>query len=179
MCFVTPTFSTSLVTTHLPLAKVPRNIDPKSVRAATVELCRLLRRLDLARPRIAVASLNPHAGEGELLGTEETRAIVPGMRAARRALGKNVELSGPVGAETAYRRAHAGQLDGVVAMYHDQATIATKLVAFGSAVNVTMGLSVVRTSVDHGTGYDIAWRGEADDAGMLAALRLAARLRHA
>ncbi len=179
MCFVTPTFSTSLVTTHLSLAKVPRGVSAKSVRAATVELGRLLARLGKRRPRIAVASLNPHAGEGELLGTEERRAILPGIGAARRVLGKRVELSGPLGAETAYRRAHAGQLDGVVAMYHDQATIATKLVAFGSAVNVTMGLSVVRTSVDHGTGYDIAWRGKADAGGMLAAMRLAERLRRA
>jgi 4-hydroxythreonine-4-phosphate dehydrogenase len=86
---------------------------------------------------------------------------------------------GPIGAETAYRKARAGQYDGVVAMYHDQATIPTKLVAFGEAVNVTMGLSIVRTSVDHGTGYDIAWRGQADAGGMLAALRLAARLQRA
>ena len=85
-------------------------------------------------------------------------------------------MVGPIGAETAYRKALAGQYDGVVAMYHDQATIPMKLVAFGEAVNVTMGLSVVRTSVDHGTGYDIAWQGVADEAGMLSAMKLGARL---
>ena len=83
---------------------------------------------------------------------------------------------GPIGAESAYRLAYAGAYDGVVAMYHDQATIPTKLVAFGDAVNVTLGLSRVRTSVDHGTAYDIAWQGKADPGGMIAAVRLAQRL---
>ena len=85
-------------------------------------------------------------------------------------------MLGPIGAETAYRHALAGRYAGVVAMYHDQATIPMKLVAFGDAVNVTLGLSVVRTSVDHGTAYDIAWKGTADAKGMLAAMQLAARL---
>jgi 4-hydroxythreonine-4-phosphate dehydrogenase len=125
---------------------------------------------------VAVASLNPHAGESELLGDEERTAILPGIAAARRILGQAVTVLGPIGAETAYRRALAGGYAGVVAMYHDQATIPMKLVAFGDAVNVTLGLSVVRTSVDHGTAYDIAWKGEADPQGMVAALRLAARL---
>ena len=172
MCFVAPSFSTSLVTTHLPLSKVPRAVDAPSVTAAVVALADLLKQLGIRRPRIAVTSLNPHAGEGELLGSEEKRAIVPGMRGAGRAL----RLTGPIGAETAYRKAHAGEFDGVVAMYHDQATIPLKLVAFGAAVNVTMGLSIVRTSVDHGTGYDIAWKGRADPSGMSAAIALAARL---
>ena len=172
MCFVAPTFSTSLVTTHLALSKVPRAVDAPSVTAAVRALGDLLRALGVRRPRIAVASLNPHAGEGELLGNEERKAIVPGMRAA----GRGLSLTGPIGAETAYRKAHAGEFDGVVAMYHDQATVPLKLVAFGSAVNVTMGLSIVRTSVDHGTGYDIAWKGRADFSGMSAAIALAARL---
>jgi 4-hydroxythreonine-4-phosphate dehydrogenase len=172
MCFVAPTFATSLVTTHLPLSKVPRAIDAASVKAAVLALGDLLRALGVRRPRIAVASLNPHAGEGELLGSEEKRAILPGMRGA----GRGLRLSGPIGAETAFRKAHAGDFDGVVAMYHDQATVPLKLVAFGTAVNVTMGLGIVRTSVDHGTGYDIAWKGRADPSGMSAAIALAARL---
>jgi 4-hydroxy-L-threonine phosphate dehydrogenase PdxA len=89
---------------------------------------------------------------------------------------KAARITGPIGAETAYRYTHAGRYDGVVAMYHDQATIPMKLVAFGEAVNVTMGLSVPRTSVDHGTAYDIAWRGKADARGMIAAIELAAKL---
>jgi 4-hydroxythreonine-4-phosphate dehydrogenase len=92
---------------------------------------------------------------------------------------KSALITGPLGAETAYRYAYAGHYDGVVAMYHDQATIPMKLVAFGDAVNVTMGLSIPRTSVDHGTAYDIAWRGKADPRGMLAAVELGAKLARA
>jgi 4-hydroxythreonine-4-phosphate dehydrogenase len=176
MCFVCRQLATSLVTTHLPLGKVPGAITAAGVARSTVELARLLLRLGKKRPKLAVASLNPHAGESELLGKEEARAIAPGIEQAQRTLGKAALVSGPVGAETAYRKAQAGVFDGVVAMYHDQATIPMKLLAFGDAVNVTAGLSIVRTSVDHGTAYDIAWRGQADEGGMLAALELAARL---
>jgi 4-hydroxythreonine-4-phosphate dehydrogenase len=176
MCFWSEQLSTSLVTTHVPIGKVPRAITAAGVASATVELARLLSRLGKKRPHLAVASLNPHAGESKLLGGEEARAIAPGIAQAARTLGRSALLSGPVGAETAYRKASAGGYDGVVAMYHDQATIPMKLLAFGDAVNVTAGLSIVRTSVDHGTAYDIAWRGQADAAGMLAALRLGARL---
>jgi 4-hydroxythreonine-4-phosphate dehydrogenase len=176
MCFAAERIVTSLVTTHMPLSRVPDSITPKSVHSATVELVRLLEAIGKRRPRVAIASLNPHAGESELMGDEERRAIVPGIRSATKAVGKRAELVGPVGAETAYRKAYAGAYDGVVAMYHDQATIPMKLIAFGDAVNVTMGLSVVRTSVDHGTAYDIAWKGKADAAGMRAAMELAARM---
>ncbi len=128
------------------------------------------------KPRIAVCSLNPHAGESELLGKEEARAIVPGIEAARRRLRGRATLAGPIGAESAYRLAHAGAFEGVVAMYHDQATIPMKLVAFGDAVNVTLGLSRIRTSVDHGTAYDIAWKGQASFDGMASAIALAQRM---
>jgi 4-hydroxythreonine-4-phosphate dehydrogenase len=164
------------VTTHVPLAHVPRLIDAPGVSRATVALAELLARTGRKKPRVAVASLNPHAGEGEMFGKEETRAIVPGMLSARRALGRSADVVGPIGAETAFRKMHAGRYDGVVAMYHDQATIPLKLLAFGDAVNVTMGLSIPRTSVDHGTAYDIAWRGIADPSGMIAALALGAKL---
>jgi 4-hydroxythreonine-4-phosphate dehydrogenase len=176
MCFLSERLATSLVTTHVPLAKVPRALTPAGVSLATVELARLLQRLGKKRPRLAVASLNPHAGESKLLGGEEARAIAPGIALARRELGRGVELVGPVGAETAYRKASTGGFDAVVAMYHDQATIPMKLLAFGDAVNVTAGLSIVRTSVDHGTAYDIAWQGKADAMGMRSALQLAARI---
>jgi 4-hydroxythreonine-4-phosphate dehydrogenase len=176
MCFACERLSTSLVTTHLPLAEVPNALTVPGVVAAIVELATLLRAQGHAEPLVAVASLNPHAGEGELLGVEEARVIVPALRRAARQLRGVARVVGPIGAETAYRKAAAGSLHGVVAMYHDQATIPMKLLAFGDAVNVSMGLGVVRTSVDHGTGYDIAWRGEADARGMLAALELGARL---
>lgn len=176
MCFASGELSTSLVTTHLPLARVARALTPDAVASAILGLVALLKAVRGLPLRVAVCSLNPHAGEGELLGKEEARAIVPGMKLAQARVGRGVSLVGPIGAETAYRKALARQYDGVVAMYHDQATIPMKLVAFGSAVNVTMGLSVVRTSVDHGTGYDIAWQGVADEAGMLSAMQLGARL---
>jgi 4-hydroxythreonine-4-phosphate dehydrogenase len=176
MCFYSPKLSTSLVTTHLPLARVARAISAEGVQRATLHLAHMLLQAGVRKPRIAVASLNPHAGESALLGDEEQRAIVPGLKAAQGALRAKAHIVGPVGAETAYRLALAGQYDGVVAMYHDQATIPMKLLAFGDAVNVTMGLSIVRTSVDHGTAYDIAWRGVADATGMLSALHFGARL---
>ena len=176
MCFAGDRLVTSLVTTHLPLTRVPRALTPEGVHVATLELVRLLHALGHRVPRVAVASLNPHAGESELLGEEERHAIWPGLQAAQKELGARARVVGPIGAETAYRKAYAREYDGVVAMYHDQATIPMKLVAFGDAVNVTMGLTIVRTSVDHGTAYDIAWRGVADPAGMRAALELGARL---
>lgn len=192
MCFAAEALTTSLVSTHFPLSAVPDQIREETVEAAIVALVELLQALGHQAPKVAVCSLNPHAGEGELLGAEERTAIVPGIERARRALATasrsaatgaarrakatGAELVGPIGAETAFRKAMSRVYDGVVAMYHDQATIPMKLVAFGEAVNVTAGLSVVRTSVDHGTGYDIAWRGVADSAGMLAALDLGAAL---
>lgn len=176
MCFASERLTSSLATTHVPLAKVSRELSPERVADATVYLARLLAPLLAHVPRLVVCSVNPHAGEGELLGREESLAIVPGIERARRVLGGSAQVTGPIGAETAFRKALARHYDGVVAMYHDQATIPMKLVAFGDAVNVTMGLSIVRTSVDHGTGYDIAWRGTADESGMLSALRLGARL---
>jgi 4-hydroxy-L-threonine phosphate dehydrogenase PdxA len=162
----------------VPLAKVPGLLTAQSVAEASVWLARLLARLGRKRPRVAVASLNPHAGENEMFGKEEARAIAPGVALARKRE-PTARIDGPIGAETAYRLAYAGKYDGVVAMYHDQATIPMKLVAFGDAVNVTMGLSIPRTSVDHGTAYDIAWRGKADPRGMIAAIELGAKLARA
>ncbi len=176
MCFVSARLVTSLATTHLPVADVPRALTPAVVCEATYWLGRLLCDLGRRRPHVVVASLNPHAGEDGMFGREEARALVPGIAAAKKRLGRKVLLSGPLGAETCYRKAYAGAYDGVVAMYHDQATIPMKLVAFGDAVNVTMGLSIVRTSVDHGTAYDIAWQGRADASGMRAAIDLGIKL---
>jgi 4-hydroxythreonine-4-phosphate dehydrogenase len=177
--------TTSLVTTHLPLAKVPRAVTAAGVARAAFWTAKLL--VDLAPkairdrrvPRLAIAALNPHAGENGLLGHEEADVIAPGITLARKRLARarvDVELSGPVPAESAFRLAVAGDFDAVVAMYHDQATIPMKLLGFGEAVNVSLGLPIVRTSVDHGTGYDRAGKGTADPRGMVEALRLGARL---
>jgi 4-hydroxythreonine-4-phosphate dehydrogenase len=179
MAFHADALVVALVTTHLSLRDVPDAITRRGVARATYWLARLLIAAGIARPRIAVAALNPHAGEGGLLGHEETRTIAPGIALCRARLLRDrapAELAGPIGAETAFRVAARGGWDGVVAMYHDQATIPSKLVAFGDAVNVSLGLPIVRTSVDHGTAYDVAWTGRADPAGMIAALELAGRL---
>lgn len=178
MAFWSDTFATSLVTTHLPLRRVARAVTAAGVTEATVRLVELLEALGRRSPRVIVAGLNPHAGEGGWLGDEETTCIAPGIAAARRKLGRRrgAGLNGPLGAETAYRLAAAGEVDGVVAMYHDQATIPCKLLGFGEAVNVSLGLPIVRTSVDHGTAYDLAGTGRSSSRGMSEALSLASLL---
>jgi 4-hydroxythreonine-4-phosphate dehydrogenase len=124
-------------------------------------------------PRIAVASLNPHAGEDGLFGDEEQTIISPAVVAAGRA---GIDVSGPFPNDTLFHNAMAGAFDAVVAMYHDQGHIALKTVGFDRAVNVTLGLPIVRTSVAHGTAFDIAWKGLANPASMIAAVRIAARI---
>ena len=123
--------------------------------------------------RIAVAGLNPHAGENGLFGTEEIEAIIPAIEACRR---DGINVSGPFPGDTIFVKAARGAYDVVIACYHDQGLIPVKLLAFGRAVNVTLGLPIVRTSVDHGTAFDIAWQGKANAENLLAAVRLAARL---
>lgn len=179
MAFASQDLVTALVTTHLPLAKVPLAITPEAVATTTYWLARLLRSLGKKRPHVAVAALNPHAGEGGLLGDEETTRIGPGIALAQERLasdGVAARIVGPVGAETAIRLAAKGEYDGVVTMYHDQATIPSKLLGFGEAVNVTLALPIVRTSVDHGTAYDRAGTGKADARGMREAIGLSVRL---
>jgi 4-hydroxythreonine-4-phosphate dehydrogenase len=181
MAFHTERLTTSLVTTHLPLAQVPRAIRPPEVARAAYWTAWLVHRLQprAARGRVAIAALNPHAGENGLLGDEEGRSIAPGIALARRrieAAKLGVELVGPVPAESAFRIAASGGYAAVVAMYHDQATIPMKILGFGEAVNVSLGLPIVRTSVDHGTAYDRAGKGTADPRGMIEAMKLATRL---
>jgi 4-hydroxythreonine-4-phosphate dehydrogenase len=179
MAFWAPSMVTALVTTHLPVAHVPAAITPARVAGATYWLAWLLARTRRGTPRVAVASLNPHAGEGGLIGREERSRIVPGIDRARlrlRAQHLAARVEGPIPAETAFRLMRAGRWDGVVAMYHDQATIPMKLTGFGEAVNVSLGLPIVRTSVDHGTGYDRAGTWTADARGMRSAIALARAL---
>jgi 4-hydroxythreonine-4-phosphate dehydrogenase len=179
MAFWSPALVTALATTHVPLASVPREVTRPAVARAAYWLVWLLGGLGAKRPRVAVASLNPHAGEGGLLGAEERTRIVPGIAAARRRAaraGLPGSIEGPIPAETAFRLAGGRRWDGVVAMYHDQATIPMKLAEFGEAVNVSLGLPIVRTSVDHGTAYDRAGTFTADPQGMRSALSLATRL---
>jgi 4-hydroxythreonine-4-phosphate dehydrogenase len=176
MAFHVERLTTSLVTTHIALADVAAAITKAEVARAIYWTCDFLRKLGAKKP-VAVAALNPHAGEGGLLGEEEESEIAPGIELARKRLGPiPMVIEGPIAAETAFRRASKGVYSAVVAMYHDQATIPMKLLAFGDAVNVTLGLPIIRTSVDHGTAYDLAGKGKAEARGMTEAMGLAAKL---
>jgi 4-hydroxythreonine-4-phosphate dehydrogenase len=174
MMMVGPRLRVVLVTTHLPLAAVPRALSQPLVRDTLVIADRALRaQFGIARPRLGVAGLNPHAGEQGVFGDEEIRIIAPAVRAARR---RGIDARGPLAADSAFPHAFAGQLDAVVCMYHDQGLAPFKLLHFADGVNVTVGLPFARTSPDHGTAHDIAGRGIADPSSMAAALRLAAQL---
>jgi 4-hydroxythreonine-4-phosphate dehydrogenase len=164
----------SLVTIHTPLARVPDILDQEEV----FRLIRLTHRtlcedFGIGKPRIGVAGLNPHAGEDGLFGDEENRAIVP---AIARSAAAGWQVTGPLPPDTVFYRAMAGEFDAVVCMYHDQGLIPFKLIHFIDGVNVTMGLPIVRTSVDHGTAYDIAGKGLASPASLEAACRLASAI---
>jgi 4-hydroxythreonine-4-phosphate dehydrogenase len=167
-----------LATIHIPLAEVSRALTRDLLEKTIALTARELPRFGVAAPRIAVAGLNPHAGEHGLFGTEERDVFEPAIAACRAA---GIEVSGPFPGDTIFVRASRGEFDVVVASYHDQGLIPVKLLAFGEAVNVTLGLPIIRTSVDHGTAFDIAGQGRADCGSMVAAVRLAAQLagRHA
>ena len=173
MMFHSDALRVVLATVHVSLADVPRSLTTASLESTIVMTAREMPRFGIAKPRIAVAGLNPHAGEHGLFGDEEERIIGPAIAACRR---HGIDVSGPFPGDTIFLRASRGEFDVVVACYHDQGLIPVKLVAFGQAVNVTLGLPIVRTSVDHGTAFDIAGRGVADPSSMIAAVRLAARL---
>jgi len=165
-----------LATIHIPLAEVPRALTQSLMEKTIALTARELPLFDKVQPRIAVAGLNPHAGEHGLFGSEDAEVIAPAIEACR---ARGVDVSGPFPADTVFVRARRGEFDVVVACYHDQGLIPVKLVAFGRAVNVTLGLPIVRTSVDHGTAFDIAGKGIADPESMIAATLLAARLARA
>jgi 4-phospho-D-threonate 3-dehydrogenase / 4-phospho-D-erythronate 3-dehydrogenase len=173
MMFYSEALRVVLATVHVPLAEVPRAL----TRAALDDVIRLsargLPRFGFERPRLAVCGLNPHAGEGGVLGDEERRVMAPAIEACRR---DGIGVTGPYPADTLFVRASRGEFDAVIACYHDQGLIPVKLLAFGKAVNVTLGLPIIRTSVDHGTAFDIAGRHAADHGSMVEAVRLAARL---
>jgi 4-hydroxythreonine-4-phosphate dehydrogenase len=173
MMFYSEALRVVLATVHIALAEVPRALTRESLEATIALTARELPRFGIARPRIAVAGLNPHAGEHGLFGQEEQLAIRPAIEACR---GRGVDVQGPFPGDTVFVRARRGDFDVVVACYHDQGLIPVKLVAFGQAVNVTLGLPIIRTSVDHGTAFDIAGKGVADPESMIAAVLLAARL---
>lgn len=173
MLFHAPQLNVVLATVHVPLAEVPRLLTPALLEETITLTARELPRFGVAHPRLALAGLNPHAGEGGVLGTEEQTVLAPVVAACR---ANGIDITGPLPADTVFIAASRGRFDAVVACYHDQGLIPVKLLAFGTAVNVTLGLPIIRTSVDHGTAFDIAGRGEADPSSLIAAITLAARL---
>ena len=168
MAFFAPSFKVVLATVHLSLLEAIAHISTEHY----VRLIRFVRE-KLGQQRIAVAAINPHAGEGGIFGNEDTEILAP---AVQKCAAEGIRVSGPYSADSLYYRAHCGEFDVVIAPYHDQGLIPIKLIAHGEATNVTLGLPYVRTSPDHGTAFPIAGKGEADPSGMKAAMRCAVEL---
>jgi 4-hydroxythreonine-4-phosphate dehydrogenase len=163
-------------TTHVALRELPDRLTvPAIVRAIRLADLALRESFRIRKPRIGVAALNPHAGEHGLFGNEEQTTIQPAVDQARQA---GIDASDPLPADTLFGKVARGAYDGVVALYHDQGLIPLKLVAFGTCVNMTVGLPIIRTSVDHGTAYDIAGRGVAEPGSLIEAIKLATQLVH-
>ena len=162
----------ALVTIHIGLAQVPGKITTEGVLdTITITHDALVSMFGIAKPRIAVCALNPHAGEAGRFGDEEPRLIVPAIKQGQ---ARGINCTGPYPADTIFYRAVKGTFDVVIAMYHDQGLIPLKLLAFESAANITLGLPIIRTSVDHGTAFDIAGKGVANPHSMIESIRLAA-----
>ena len=173
MMFYAEQLRVILATVHIPLSQVPRALTRARVEEIIMLSADELPRFGYPEPRIAVAGLNPHAGEQGVIGGEDRDVLRPAIEACR---SRGINVAGPFPADTIFVRAMRGEFDAVVACYHDQGLIPVKMVAFGKAVNVTLGLPIIRTSVDHGTAFDIAGKGVADPSSLIEAVRLAARL---
>ena len=174
MAFVAANLRIVLMSTHVPLAVAIRMVERERLQKTINLAHRELIRWGIERPRLAVAALNPHGAEGGLFGVEEASEMLPAIEACR--LHDEVNVQGPFSADTIFLRASRGEFDAVIACYHDQAMIPVKCLSFGEAVNVTLGLPFIRTSVDHGTAFDIAGKGLAEHSSMVAAIKLAADL---
>ena len=176
MCLTGGKITVALATAHIPLIDVSRILTRSEIVRVGQLLAGFLLRRSVRHPRIAVAGLNPHAGEGGDLGSEEIDVIAPAIESLRGSLNPAVEISGPYSADTVFQRVLQGEFDAVLCMYHDQALIPLKLHAFDEGVNITLGLPFPRTSPDHGTAFEIAGKGIARPASMIAAIRLACEL---
>lgn len=174
MAFIAANLRIVLLSTHIPLAQAVRLVRKERIEDVVRLTHRQLKHWGIEKPRIAVSALNPHGAEGGLFGVEESAEILPAVEACNGRDGMNVY--GPFSADTIFLRASRGDFDAVIACYHDQAMIPVKCLSFGEAVNVTMGLPFIRTSVDHGTAFDIAGKGIAEHSSMTAAILLAADL---
>jgi 4-hydroxythreonine-4-phosphate dehydrogenase len=173
MMFVGGGLRVMLTTIHVALKDVPRHITTPAVLKILRLAHKAMRYFGFDAPRIGVAALNPHAGEGRLFGSEEWDVILPAVIKARE---EGIQASDPMPADTLFYKARNNYYDIVVAMYHDQGLAPLKMLAFGNAVNVTVGLPIIRTSVDHGTAYDIAGKGCANPASLLEAVKLASKM---
>lgn len=173
MMFHSPKLRVVLATVHVALRDVPRMITRDLILDTLRLTAQELPYFGVEHPRLAVAGLNPHAGEGGLMGHEELEVIIPAVREAQH---EGLRVEGPLPADTVFVRAARGEFDCVLACYHDQGLVPVKLLSFGAAVNVTLGLPIVRTSPDHGTAFDIAGQGVADHGSLVEAIRLAADL---
>lgn len=172
MCLTGENLTVALATIHIPLKDVPAALKTAEITRVGRLLAAFVRRRLKREPRIAVAGLNPHAGEGGQFGDEEERLIRPAIEK----LAREGAFSGPHAPDTVFHRTASGEFDAVLCMYHDQGLIPLKLIAFDTGVNLTLGLPFVRTSPDHGTAFDIAGTGRASRASMMAAIKLAAEL---
>lgn len=167
----------SLVTTHVGLAQVSRVLRPEAiVRAGRHTAIALMEWFGIKRPKIAIAALNPHAGEKGIFGAEEKTKIAPAIKKLRAAFGARASFSDPLPADTLFANYSKQGFDAVVCMYHDQGLIPVKLIDFSNTVNVSLGIPIIRTSVDHGTAFDLAGKGMADPSSMISAIRLATQL---
>ena len=169
MAFFSDPLKILLITTHIPLRKVPLVLERDEIVRKTEVFIQALHRIEIAHPRLALCGLNPHASEQGLFGTEEKTILEPAVQTLTQRYGPET-ITGPFPADTVFRRALANEFDGVIALYHDQGLIPLKLVAFESAVNVTLGLPLVRSSPDHGTAFEIAGLGVAHSQSMVAAI---------
>ncbi len=171
MMMASPTLKVSLVTIHMPLKEVPQKITQEKIMdTVRISFDSLKKYWGLSKPRVAVCGLNPHAGEEGVLGDEEIKIIAPALEKLRQ---EGYELTGPCVPDAVFHQAYEGQFDAVVCMYHDQGLIPFKMLHFRDGVNVTLGLPIIRTSPDHGTGFDIVGKNLADPSSMIAATELA------
>jgi 4-hydroxythreonine-4-phosphate dehydrogenase len=173
MMFYADALRVVLATVHVPLALVPQMLTRARIEEVVTLTAGELPKFGFDSPSLAVCGLNPHAGEHGVIGSEENHVISPAIEACRQ---RGIDVSGPFPADTIFVRAMRGEFDAVVACYHDQGLIPIKMAAFGHAVNVTLGLPIIRTSVDHGTAFDIAGKGIADPSSLIEAVKLAVRL---
>jgi 4-hydroxythreonine-4-phosphate dehydrogenase len=174
MVFYSRNIRLILATIHTAIKDIPAMITEKRILKTIIMAKKACAIMGIKNPEIAVAGLNPHAGEAGMFGSEETEAITPAIKKAQ-SLG--IKASGPYPADALFHRAYRGDYDMVVCMYHDQGLAPLKMIAFDDAVNITIGLPFIRTSPDHGTAYDIAWKGIANPSSMIEAIKLATKLK--